>query len=70
MGETLVFLCKKIKIEVSEQNVSKVYQCVSEKKRHKQKDRLHKASHLIAHTLADCNRGGSQWRIQTASGPQ
>jgi putative transposase len=32
-------------------HLSKVYQRVSEKKRNKQQDSLHKASHLIAHTL-------------------
>lgn len=33
--------------------LSKVYKCVSEKKRRKQKDSLHKASHFIAHTLVE-----------------
>lgn len=32
--------------------LSKVYKCVSEKKRNKQRDSLHKASHLISHKLA------------------
>jgi IS605 OrfB family transposase len=34
-------------------HLSKVYQRVSQKKRAKQKDCLHKASHLIAHTLVE-----------------
>jgi putative transposase len=34
-------------------HLSKVYQRVSEKKRNKQRDSLHKASHLIAHTLVE-----------------
>jgi putative transposase len=34
-------------------HLSKVYQRVSEKKRNKQQDSLHKASHLIAHTLVE-----------------
>ncbi len=33
--------------------LSKVYKRVSEKKQNKQKDSLHKASHLIAHTLVE-----------------
>jgi len=33
--------------------LSKVYKRVSEKKRNKRKDSLHKASHLIAHTLVE-----------------
>ena len=33
--------------------LSQVYQRVSERKRHKQQDCLHKASHLIAHRLAE-----------------
>jgi IS605 OrfB family transposase len=33
--------------------LSKVYKRVAEKKRHKQQDCLHKASHLIAHRLAE-----------------
>ena len=33
--------------------LSKVYKRVAEKKRHKQKDCLHKASHLIAHKLVE-----------------
>ncbi|MBE3558840.1 MAG: IS200/IS605 family element transposase accessory protein TnpB [Ktedonobacteraceae bacterium] len=33
--------------------LSKVYRRVSEKKRHKQKDSLHKASHLITHKLVE-----------------
>jgi putative transposase len=31
--------------------LSRVYQCVSERKRNKQRDCLHKASHLIAYRL-------------------
>jgi len=34
-------------------HLSKVYKCVSERKRNKQQDCLHKASHLIAHRLAE-----------------
>jgi putative transposase len=34
-------------------HLSQVYKRVSEKKRHKQKDCLHKASHLIAHRLVE-----------------
>jgi putative transposase len=34
-------------------HLSKVYKRVSEKKRNKQRDSLHKASHLIAHTLVE-----------------
>jgi len=34
-------------------HLSKVYKRVSEKKRNKRKDSLHKASHLIAHTLVE-----------------
>jgi putative transposase len=34
-------------------HLSNVYKRVSEKKRHKQQDCLHKASHLIAHTLVE-----------------
>src|SRR6266852_4864057 len=34
-------------------HLSRVYQRVSEKKRNKQRDSLHKASHLIGHTLAE-----------------
>ena len=34
-------------------HLSKVYKRVTEKKRNKQKDSLHKASHLIAHTLVE-----------------
>src|SRR6185312_6528820 len=34
-------------------HLSKVYKRVSEKKRHKQRDSLHKASHLIAHRLVE-----------------
>lgn len=34
-------------------SLSKVYKRVSEKKRRKQQDSLHKASHLIAHTLVE-----------------
>jgi putative transposase len=34
-------------------HLSKVYKRVSEKKRHKQRDSLHKASHLIAQTLVE-----------------
>jgi len=34
-------------------HLSKVYQRVSQQKRNKQKDSLHKASHLIAHTLVE-----------------
>jgi putative transposase len=34
-------------------HLSKVYKRVSEKKRNKQRDCLHKASHLIAHRLAE-----------------
>ncbi len=34
-------------------HLSKVYQRVSQKKRNKHKDSLHKASHLIAHTLVE-----------------
>lgn len=33
--------------------LSKVYKRVSQKKRHKQRDSLHKASHLISHTLVE-----------------
>jgi putative transposase len=33
--------------------LSQVYQRVSQKKRNKQKDCLHKASHLLAHTLVE-----------------
>jgi putative transposase len=35
------------------QHLSQVYQCVSQQKRNKQQDCLHKASHLIAHTLVE-----------------
>ncbi len=34
-------------------HLSKVYKRVSEKKRHKQRDSLHKASHLISHKLVE-----------------
>ena len=34
-------------------HLSKVYQRVSERKRNKQRDSLHKASHLISHTLVE-----------------
>ncbi len=34
-------------------HLSRVYQRVSEKKRNKQRDSLHKASHLIGHTLVE-----------------
>ncbi len=34
-------------------HLSKVYQRVAEKKRHKQRDSLHKASHLISHKLVE-----------------
>src|SRR2546421_6237202 len=34
-------------------HLSKVYKRVSEKKRNKQRDSLHKASHLISHTLVE-----------------
>src|SRR5215470_2358455 len=34
-------------------HLSKVYKRVSEKKRNKQKDSLHKASHLMAHRLVE-----------------
>ena len=34
-------------------HLSKVYKRVAEKKRRKQQDCLHKASHLIAHRLAE-----------------
>jgi putative transposase len=34
-------------------HLSKVYKRISQKKRNKQRDSLHKASHLIAHTLVE-----------------
>ncbi len=34
-------------------HLSNVYKCVSEKKRNKQRDSLHKASHLIGHKLVE-----------------